>query len=277
MARFLRNLFYRVSLGNPAYRFLFQPGPPDEVVVIDCETTGLNPRRRRDDRSGCYQGPGPPDPHQRAHSGVVIRADKPPTAESIKVHHLRAQEVALGAQMHKVLPELLHFIGGRPIVGYYVDFDITMLDKYVLPYIQTKLPNPRIDVSAIYYALKYRNAPPGTVHDLRFASILVRLGAPSFAPARRLQRRVDDGNDVCAATRYAGARRPDQPLRGTSSSTFLSALRFSRFRYVSRPFTTYCVCLELRSLPSTGVTRLRGTTDLSATPGRPACPSKASG
>ena len=45
MARFLRNLFYRVSLGNPAYRFLFQPGPPDEVVVIDCETTGLNPRR----------------------------------------------------------------------------------------------------------------------------------------------------------------------------------------------------------------------------------------
>jgi DNA polymerase-3 subunit epsilon len=46
MARFLRNLFYRVSLGNPAYRFLFQPGPPDEVVVIDSETTGLNPARR---------------------------------------------------------------------------------------------------------------------------------------------------------------------------------------------------------------------------------------
>jgi len=40
--------------------------------------------------------------------------------------------------MHKVLPELLHFIGGRPIVGYYVDFDVTMLDKYVLPYIQAK-------------------------------------------------------------------------------------------------------------------------------------------
>ena len=42
-------------------------------------------------------------------------------------------------------------------------------------------------------------------------------------------------------------------------------------------FTTYCVCLELRSLPSTGIARLQGTTNLSAIPGRPACPSRASG
>ena len=46
---------------------------------------------------------------------------------------------------------------------------------------------------------------------------------------------------------------------------------------ISMSFTTYCVCLELRSLPSTGITRLHGTTNLSATPGRPACPSRASG
>src|SRR5467141_4095125 len=30
---------------------------------------------------------------------------------------------------------------------------------------------------------------------------------------------------------------------------------------ISRSFTTYCVCLELRSLPSTGVTRLPLTRD----------------
>ena len=38
---------------------------------------------------------------------------------------------------------------------------------------------------------------------------------------------------------------------------------------ISMSFTTYCVCLELRSLPSTGITRLHGTTNLSATPRRP--------
>src|ERR1039457_2661681 len=46
---------------------------------------------------------------------------------------------------------------------------------------------------------------------------------------------------------------------------------------ISRSFTTYCVCRELRSLPSTGVTRLPRYYELSATPGRPACPSRASG
>src|SRR5437868_12639754 len=47
---------------------------------------------------------------------------------------------------------------------------------------------------------------------------------------------------------------------------------------ISRSFTTYCVCLELRSLPSTGVTRLpRYYEPLRTTPGRPACPSRASG
>ena len=82
--------------------------------------------------------------------------------------------------MREVLPELLRFIGGRPIVGYYVDFDVRMLDKYVLRYIEAKLPNRRIEVSEIYYALKYGGAPPGTVLDLRFGSILLDLGIPSL-------------------------------------------------------------------------------------------------
>src|SRR5271165_4115852 len=46
---------------------------------------------------------------------------------------------------------------------------------------------------------------------------------------------------------------------------------------ISRSLTTCCVCLELRSLPSTGITRLQRYYELSATPGRPACPSRASG
>jgi DNA polymerase-3 subunit epsilon len=111
---------------------------------------------------------------------AVIRPDKDPTSTSIKVHQLRAQDVAVGRAMHEVLPELLRFIGGRPIVGYYVDFDIRMLDKYILRYIEAKLPNRRIEVSSMYYALKYGGAPPGTVLDLRFASILADLGIPSL-------------------------------------------------------------------------------------------------
>jgi DNA polymerase-3 subunit epsilon len=76
---------------------------------------------------------------------------------------------------------LLHFIGGRPLVGYYVDFDFAMLDKYVLPHIQIELPNRRIEVSKLYFERKYADAPPNTVVDLSFASMLRDLGIPPLA------------------------------------------------------------------------------------------------
>ncbi|WP_262266489.1 3'-5' exonuclease [Microvirga yunnanensis] len=180
MRRWLRNLFYRATLADHAYRFLFEPGPPDEVVVLDCETTGLNPRFDEVIAVAAIVVRGNRIMTSEAYR-ALIRADRAPTTESIKIHRLRARDVAEGRPMHQVLPELLRFIGGRPIVGYYVDFDVRMLDRYVLRYIEAKLPNRRIEVSEIYYALKYGGAPPGTVLDLRFRSILADLGIPSLA------------------------------------------------------------------------------------------------
>lgn len=179
MTRWLRNLFYRATLADKSYRFLFEPGPPDEAVVLDCETTGLNPRVDEVIAVAAIVIRGNHIVTSKAYRSV-IRADRDPTSESIKIHRLRARDVAQGRPMHEVLPELLRFIGGRPIVGYYVDFDIRMLDKYILRYIEAKLPNPRIEVSEIYFALKYGGAPPGTVLDLRFGSMLSDLGVPSL-------------------------------------------------------------------------------------------------
>jgi DNA polymerase-3 subunit epsilon len=177
--RWLRNLFYRATLADHTYRFLFEPGPADEVLVLDCETTGLNPRIDEVIAVAAIVIRGNRIVTSEAYK-ALIRADRVPTSESIKVHRLRARDVAGGRPVHEVLPELLRFIGGRPIVGYYVDFDVRMLDRYVLRYIEAKLPNRRIEVSEIYYALKYGGAPPGTVLDLRFQSILADLGIPSL-------------------------------------------------------------------------------------------------
>jgi DNA polymerase-3 subunit epsilon len=175
----VRRLFYRASLGVHAYLFLFEPGPADECVALDCETTGLNPRvddiialaavRIRGNRILTSE-----------RFEAIVRPDKKPTSDSIKVHQLRAQDVESGALMFRILPDLLRFIGGRPIIGYYIDFDMRMLDKYILSQIQTKLPNPRIEVSELYYALKYKGAPQGTLYDLRFSSILADLGIPQL-------------------------------------------------------------------------------------------------
>lgn len=177
--RLVRNLFYRVALGDPDYRFLFEAPPRNEVVVVDCETTGLKPsvddivslaavlvRGNRILTSERFE--------------FLISPDVAPTASSIKIHQIRVMDVAGAEPMRKIIPSLLRFIGSRPIVGYYVDFDVAMLDKYILGHIQSKLPNRRIDVSELYYALKYRSAPPGTAFDLRFSTILNELGIPSL-------------------------------------------------------------------------------------------------
>ncbi len=82
--------------------------------------------------------------------------------------------------MREVLPQLLRFIGGRPLVGYYIDFDLAMLNKHVAEMIGIELPNNTVEVSGIYYGLKYGDAPPGTQIDLKFASILNDLKLPLF-------------------------------------------------------------------------------------------------
>src|SRR4051794_29424257 len=44
MSGLLRRLLYRATLGDDRYRFLWEPAPAGELVSLDCETTGLNPR-----------------------------------------------------------------------------------------------------------------------------------------------------------------------------------------------------------------------------------------
>ncbi len=174
----LWRLFYRASLADHSYKFLFRPGPEGEAVSLDCETTGLDPRvddiitvaavRIRGDRILLSE----------RFEATVRPEDARSSAAAIKVHRLRERDVEDARPVHRVLPELLRFIGGRPLVGYYIDFDVRMLDKYALWLLQTKLPNPQIEVSSLYYERKYGDAPPGTTIDLRFASILRDLGIP---------------------------------------------------------------------------------------------------
>ena len=88
--------------------------------------------------------------------------------------------MAAGRSVEDVLPELLHFIGSRPLVGYYLEFDIAMINKTVRRLLGIELPNARIEVSALYHKRKYGDAPPGAEVDLRFATILADLGLPAL-------------------------------------------------------------------------------------------------
>jgi DNA polymerase-3 subunit epsilon len=178
LAEFKRRL-YRRLLRDPDYGFLFDPPPPGEAVSIDCETTGLS---TRDDDIIAVAA-------VRIHGARILASERfeatvRPSArlkpEAIRVHRLREQDVARGRTMEETLPELLRFIGSRPLVGFYLEFDVGMLNKHVRRMLGIGLPNEQIEVSGAYYERKYGDAPPGTEVDLRFMSILTDLGLPAL-------------------------------------------------------------------------------------------------
>jgi DNA polymerase-3 subunit epsilon len=177
MLTMLRRALGRRALRDKSYSFLFDAPSTDEVVSLDCETTGFDPksddivslaaipvRGRRIMTSESFQ--------------AVIRPEAELGAASIKVHRLRRQDVEQGRSMADVLPELLRFIGNRPLVGYWIEFDVRMLSKHTLRILNVRLPNQQIDVCGLYYDRKYGNAPPGVQIDLRYASILDDLKLP---------------------------------------------------------------------------------------------------
>jgi DNA polymerase-3 subunit epsilon len=177
MALSLRRRVDQWRLRDPEFRFLFDEPPHREAVAIDCETTGLD--TRRDD---IVSVAAVPIHGQRILMSRRFKATVRPgarmKAEAIKVHRLREGDVAGGRAIEDVLPELLRFIGSRPLVGYYLEFDVAMINRTMRRLLGIELPNARIEVSGLYYERKYGDAPPGTEVDLRFAAMAADLNLP---------------------------------------------------------------------------------------------------
>ena len=172
----IRQHFNKKRLKDIKYEYLFDTYNGDEYVCFDCETTGLNPKV--DDIISI---------------GAVIIKDnkiltskkfnkfiKPKTklqADSIKVHQIRECDLENGEDIDKVIYEFLDFIGNKKLVGYYLEFDVAMVNKYVKEKLGITLPNEQIEVSALYYDKVIKSTPNGNV-DLRFDTIAQKLDIP---------------------------------------------------------------------------------------------------
>ena len=178
----LRRQWLLHRLTDPAYAFVLEPPPPDEWVALDCETTGLNVRSDEIIAIGAVRIVG-----NRiltsARLELLVRPDKSVPADSVRIHRLRSTDVAQGLPIEEALGQLLRFIGSRPLVGYYLEFDVAMLNRALWPLLGMGLPQPAIEVSAMYYEHKFRQLPPYQQHanadiDLRFATLMDDLGLP---------------------------------------------------------------------------------------------------
>jgi DNA polymerase III subunit epsilon len=168
-------------LGDPRFRFMWDPAPDNEWVALDCETTGLNVKtddiiaigavRIRGNRimtSECLQ--------------LLVRPEKRLSADSVRVHRLREQDVSGGISADEAVMQLMHFIGSRPLVGYYLKFDVAMIKRVLFPMLGMGLPQPKIEVSALYYDYKFQQLPQhardSRAIDLRFDSLMKDLDLP---------------------------------------------------------------------------------------------------
>ena len=177
MRSFIQRQFDWIALNDRNYAFMFDKMDTDEVVSIDCETTGLNPKKDDIVSIAAVKIRGNTILTSEAYR-VVVNPEALMGSDSIRIHQIRKQDVEEERPIRKVLPDLLHFIGNRPLVGYWIDFDVKMINKDVFMMLNICLQNPQIDVCDMYYDRKYGNAPPGTKLDLRFAAILEDLKLP---------------------------------------------------------------------------------------------------
>jgi DNA polymerase-3 subunit epsilon len=113
---------------------------------------------------------------------ILVKPDKKVSAESVKIHRLRELDVANGLDPEIAVAKLMQFIGSRPIVGYYLEFDLGMLHKVIWPMLGQGLPQEKIEVSEMYYEYKNSKLPPnqrGQMIDLRFDTLMKDLGLPT--------------------------------------------------------------------------------------------------
>lgn len=194
--RALKREWLLYHLGDERFRFMWDPPPPNEWVTLDCETTGLNVHRDEIISIGAVRIVGDRLLTSERLELLVRPSKRRMSADSVRVHGLRERDVEEGMDPDEALMDLMRFIGSRPIVGYYLEFDIAMIDRTLFPRLGMGLPQPKIEVSAMFYDWQRRKLPPyyeAAQIDLRFATMMKALDLP-----------MDDVHDALSDAVMAG-------------------------------------------------------------------------
>lgn len=109
--------------------------------LLDLETTSLDPRRADILSIGAVL----------VRRGKLVMGERlelyvepPPSldAESIRIHKLRRADLEGQLQLEQALRQVLAFIGDRPLLGYYLSFDVAVLNRHLRQLLDRQLHNP---------------------------------------------------------------------------------------------------------------------------------------
>jgi DNA polymerase-3 subunit epsilon len=180
MLQAIARAWYRRRLKDPAFASLCEPYQGDELVSIDCETTGLDVKKDQILSVGAVKVKGDAIlTSQRL--DFLVKPKDPVSERTILIHHIRPIDIADAVPVEEAIRRVLAFIGPRPLIGYFLEFDVAMLNKHAKPLLGIPLPNRKIEVSRLYYDWRARQLPPGANIDLKFETIRQRLDLPRRA------------------------------------------------------------------------------------------------
>ena len=168
----------RSKLKEKEYEFLFEEDLSGEYIVFDTETTGLNPKKDDIVSIGAVKIKDNKILTSQTFE-VFIKNSCEMSSRSIEIHRIRPIDLQNAKTTEIAIREFLDFIGSRPLVGYYLEFDVSMINKYIKPMLGITLPNKKIEVSEIYFDQTISLIPQGNI-DLRFDTILKNCGVPDM-------------------------------------------------------------------------------------------------
>ena len=161
---------------NGPWADLFEPYRGQEVVPLDCETPGMDPRAAHLLSIAAVRISGRRILTSEALE-LHLAAPEEVDPESIRVHRLRRADLAGGLSPEEALRKVVEFIGNRPMLGYNVRFDAALLDRYLGEHFGFGLPNRLIELSDVYLE-RLGHHDHGAESDLRLETIAGRLDMP---------------------------------------------------------------------------------------------------
>ncbi|WP_010196511.1 3'-5' exonuclease [Psychrobacter sp. PAMC 21119] len=137
------------QLQRPELASMFTRPLAKQWVAIDCEMTGLNPKKHHLlSVAAIHINGNTIDTGNGMH--IICKPPVMPDRDTIVIHGLRTADVEHGMSYDEMLARLLPFIGNRPIVGFCTSLDTAFLNPLVKRYMGTALPNEVIDLRHLY-------------------------------------------------------------------------------------------------------------------------------
>lgn len=201
--RTVRRLKEKYDHKSGPYAHLFMPYDGDEVVSLDCETTSLDVKQGEIISIGAVRVKGN-KVLASERLDIKLKPPKSLNGDSIKIHKIRESDLAEGIDLDDALEQVLDFVGNRPILGYYVNYDIRILDKYIRPQFGFGLPNKAVELSHVYHDIIKWKFIGGNV-DLRFDTISKQLDIPM------IERHTALGDALTVALMYVRLKYGEAP------------------------------------------------------------------